>query len=190
MTTPAQLQVVHAVFESVATVCDELTADFPDVAPAAAHYFRQGIAGRVPHELDEDTLDNFIAAIKNKLKQQHLGMAALLEANVVDLLVGDQLVPAVDAALDDAPLLPMTPITRGRFLPSAKKNDSQGKRNGAKVLDVAFRDVILHQLADANAVKAHSQMQAPDFNLPAVYSAAGAMRYAMRVAESLSRFSP
>ena len=54
MTTPAQLQVVRPVFQSVASVCDELAA-FPDVAPAAANYFGQGIAGRVPHELDEDT---------------------------------------------------------------------------------------------------------------------------------------
>ena len=125
MSSPAQLQLVRDVLESVAGLCEELAADFPHLAAAAAHYFRHGAPGRVPAPLDEAQLDAFATAVENKLKQKKRGMGILLEANVVDLLVegeafyvGDPLAPANNDALADvplaAPVIPMSLLVSAR----------------------------------------------------------------------------
>ena len=127
MSTPAQLQLVRDVLESVAGLCEELAADFPHLAAAAAHYFRHGAPGRVPAPLDEAQLDAFATAVENKLKQKKRGMGILLEANVVDLLVegeafyvGDPLAPADNDALADVPLA--APVIPMSLLVSARRS--------------------------------------------------------------------
>jgi len=199
MSTPAQLQLLRDVFESLALVCDELVNDFPAFGAAAAHYFRHGAAGRVPAPLDEDEHGTFVAAFETKLKQKKRGMGVLLEANIADLLVdgeafhaGDPLAPdAVDALADvppAGPAIPMSLLIGRRVAKKFGKVNAYQLRLRLRVWEImtaaAVKTLMQHQLTVADAANAHQPMQVPLLQLPAVFAAGVAMRYADRVQES------
>ena len=199
MSTPAQFLVMRGVFDALAALCDELADDHPEFAGAAAHYFRHGAPGRVALPLDELLLDNFVKALYAKLKQKKSGMAVLLEANVLDLLTdgeafvaGDALAPAGADALADvppaAPIIPMTPLMGRRAVLPYRSNNANQIRLRQRIWDImtkaAIRSRMQHQLTEPAAANAHQPMQVPGFQLPAVYAAGVAMRYADRVAKS------
>ena len=148
MSTPAQLQLLRDVFESLALVCDELVNDFPAFGAAAAHYFRHGAAGRVPAPLDEDEHGAFVAAFETKLKQKKRGMGVLLEANIADLLVDGEAFHAARDLLRREGILAGSSV--GTLFAAALRycrEQSQPKRvvtlicdNGAKYLSKMYSD--------------------------------------------------
>ena len=199
MSTAAQLQLVRDVLDSVAVLCEELAPNFPHLAAAAAHYFRHGAPGRVP-ALAEAQRNAFATAVETKLKHRNRGMGVLLQANIVDLLVegeafyvGDPLAPAPNDALAAVPLaaptIPMSLLVSAR---RAAKRYNSGKvtqwsvRLRDRAWEIMTKAAVVSrmqgQLTEEQAANAFPAMQVPGVQLPAVYAAGAAMRYAERVA--------
>ena len=137
----------HTMAQLLAAVCDQLVPAHGPFAHAAAFYFRHGSPGSVAAPFDVDGLAAFVAAFRSKLAQKKLGLAAFLDAGVLELLRLDEAfevafgpledVPAPDEGTPVAPPAPMTCLVKTR---QYRDNATVNTKQIRTLMSIAYRD--------------------------------------------------
>ena len=197
MTSQALLAVNRALLDMLAGMCDGLPDVHAPFKDAAAFYFRHGTPGRVPAPFDVAALDAFKDAFEHKVKQKKNGVAAFLDAGVLDVLREGEAFEAGDGPLQPPPppanaaaaaaavVIPM--FVLGKTKGYGKSNSTGAiycrKRMHALYRDAAFRALLMGQLVRLPAVlnpeRHHAALQ-----LNVIYAADVAMQLAERYATS------
>ena len=187
-----QLQAVfQSTMECVAAVCDELEPAFPDVAPAAAHFFRHGATGVLAEGVDVQLVGQFREAFVAALgKKKHRHLAVFLAAGIdkplqlgVAFAVGDLIANAPPPPADapaPKPLIPMVLIGKSRHYANEKATttaDQIAYRNVYRdrafrhAANAALRTHFTTQVAEPPAVALPDRVIAALNNANAVYAA-------------------
>ena len=195
MTSQALLAVNRALLDMLAAICDGLPDVHAPFKDAAAFYFRHGTPGRVPAPFDAAALDAFKDAFEQKLKQKKLGLAAFIDAGVLDLLREPEAFEAGDGPLhpppaDAAPaaaavVVPMFVLgkTKGYGKSTTLGARYYRKRMCTVYTDAAFRSLLIEQHVRLPEVLSPERHHAT-LQLPVVYAADVAMQLAGRYAAS------